>query len=339
MAFKLFVKRNRISIVLSLLILILSVVSLFIGAYGITIDGILNGDPNQVMLLLVSRIPRLLAILCTGVGMSVAGLIMQNLCANKFISPSTGATITSAQAGVLISLLILPNASLISKTLISFVTAILGTWTFVWFIQKIKFKDVIMVPLIGIMFSSVLGGIITYFSYAYDLTQKMANTLVGDFSLIIRGRYEIVFLVLPLIVIAFIFSNHFNVVGMGETFSKNLGVNYKKVLFGGLTISALITASVIVTVGSISYIGLIVPNIVAMFRGDKIKGSLVDVALFGACYVLFCDIIGRIVIYPFELPIDLISGIIGSVVFLFLISKRLNKDKPKRLKRKEIANA
>lgn len=339
MAFKLFLKQNRISIILSILILILSVVSLFIGAYGITLEGLFSGDSNQVMLLLVARIPRLLAILCTGVGMSVAGLIMQNLCANKFISPSTGATITSAQLGVLITLLLLPNASLISKTLISFTTAILGTWTFVWFIQKIKFKDVIMVPLIGIMFSSVLGGIITYFSYTFDLTQKMQNTLVGDFSLIIKGRYEIVFLVVPLIIIAFIFSNHFNVVGMGETFSKNLGVNYKRVLFGGLTISAIITASVIVTVGSISYVGLIVPNIVAMFKGDKIKGSLIDVALFGAAYVLLCDIIGRIVIYPFELPIDLISGIIGSVVFLFLIGKRLNKDKPKRQKRKEIANA
>lgn len=299
----------------------------------------MTGDSNQIMLLLVSRIPRVLAILCTGIGMSVAGLIMQNLCSNKFISPTTGATITSAQVGVLISVLLLPSASLSVKTAIAFATSILGTWTFVWFVQRIKFKDVIMVPLIGIMFSSVLGGIISYFSYTYDISQKMQNTLVGDFSLVIRGRYEIVFLVVPLIIVAFIFSNHFNVVGMGETFSKNLGVNYKTVLFGGLTISALITASIVVTVGSISYIGLIVPNIVAMFKGDKIRGSLVDVALFGAAYVLVCDIIGRIVIYPYELPIDLISGVIGSAVFLMLMFKRLNGGRVKKSKKTEVQNA
>lgn len=331
-----FIKKYRSTVILVIITLILSFASLFIGSYGITLDGILSQDSNQLMLMFVSRIPRLLAILCTGVGMSIGGLIMQNLCANKFVSPSTGATITSAQVGVLITILLVPSASLVTKTLISFITSILGTWLFVWFIQRIKFKDVIMVPLIGIMFSSVMGGIISYFSYTNDISQKMQTTLVGDFSLIIKGRYEIVFLVVPLIIIAFIYANYFNVVGMGESFSKNLGVNYNFVLFSGLTIAALITASVVVTVGSISYIGLIVPNIVAMFKGDKIRGSILDVGLFGAVYVLLCDIIGRIVIKPYELPIDLVSGIIGSMVFLVLMYKQLGGKKNKK-KQKEVA--
>ena len=89
---------------------------------------------------------------------------------------------------------------------------------------------------------------------------------------------------------------------MGKDFSQNLGVPYDLVLFMGLTIAAMITASVVVVVGSISYIGLIVPNIVAMFKGDQIRGTLVDTALFGALFVLVCDMIGRVVIYPYELP-------------------------------------
>lgn len=326
------IKRYKATIILSLVIVVLSVISLFIGAYGISLDGLLKNDSNQVLIMIISRIPRLLAILCTGIGMSVAGLIMQNLCANKFVSPSTGATITSAQVGVLIAVLVVPGASLFSKTILSFTTSIIGTWLFVWFVQRIKFKDVIMVPLIGIMFSNVISGIISYFSYAYNVSQKMQNTLVGDFSLVIKGRFEIVFLVVPLVIIAFIYSNHFNIVGMGENFSKNLGVNYNVVLFGGLTISALITASIVVTVGSISYIGLIVPNIVAIFKGDKIRGSLLDVALFGAAYVLICDIIGRVIIHPYELPIDLISGIIGSIIFLVLMFNKLGGRRNKKVK-------
>lgn len=88
---------------------------------------------------------------------------------------------------------------------------------------------------------------------------------------------------MPLVILAFIFANHFNIVGMGKDFSKNLGVPYNFVLFAGLTIAAMITASIIVVVGSISYIGLIVPNVVAMFKGDKIRGTLVDTALLGLC--------------------------------------------------------
>ena len=76
-------------------------------------------------------------------------------------------------------------------------------------------------------------------------------------------------------------------------------------------------------VGSISYIGLIVPNIVAMFKGDKIRGTLVDTALFGALFVLVCDMIGRIVIAPYELPIELVIGILGSLLFIGLLLYRL----------------
>ncbi len=318
-------KKYKISIILAILIIILSFVSIFVGAIDIT--PILHGDFTNFDLLLITRMPRLLAILCTGVGMAVAGLVMQKLCMNNFVSPTTGATVASAQFGVLISIMLFANATLMQKTMISFVTSILGTWLFVFFIQRIKFKDVVMVPLIGIMFSTVISGLTNYFAYRFDLLQVLQSTLVGDFSLILRGRYEIVFLVIPLIIISFIYANHFNVVGMGEDFSKNLGVNYNLVLFMGLTIAALITASIVVTVGTISYIGLIVPNLVSMFRGDKIKESLLDVALFGALFVLICDIVGRIVIAPYELPIDLISGIVGSIIFLALMFKRLSPKK------------
>lgn len=91
----------------------------------------------------------------------------------------------------------------------------------------------------------------------------------------------------------------------------------------GLTIAAMITASIVVVVGSVSYIGLIVPNIVALYKGDKIRGTLVDVALMGAIFVLFCDIIARLVVRPFELPIELILGIAGSLIFIWLLLHRL----------------
>ena len=311
------------TISLAIILIILSICSLFIGVIDIELASLFSGDIEHLEIFFVSRLPRLLAILCTGMGMSVAGLIMQQLCMNKFISPTTGATISSAQLGILIALLFLPNSTLWSRAIFAFVTAILGTWVFVWFIQKMQFKDVVMVPLVGIMFGNVIGGITSYIAYKYEMTQALSSWLVGHFSLVLKGRYEIVYLCVPLIILAFIFANHFNIVGMGKSFSKNLGVNYNLILFSGLTIAAMITASVVVVVGAISYIGLIVPNIVAMFKGDKIRGTLIDTALFGGIFVLVCDMLARIVIAPYELPIELIIGIIGSVLFVGLLLYRL----------------
>ena len=308
---------------MAIVLLVLSVCSLFVGVIDLDISSLFSGDLAQLEIFLISRLPRLLAILCTGVGMSVAGLIMQQLCMNKFVSPTTGATISSAQLGILLALLFMPNSTLWSRALFAFAAAILGTWIFVWFIQRIQFKDVVMVPLVGIMFGNVIGGITNYLAYQFEMTQALSSWLVGHFSLVVRGRFELVYLAVPLVILAFVFANLFNIVGMGKDFSKNLGVPYDLVLFAGLSIAAMITASVVVVVGSISYIGLIVPNVVAMFKGDRIRGTLVDTALFGAVFVLGCDMIARMVIAPYELPIELIVGIIGSILFVGLLLYRL----------------
>lgn len=329
---------NQITLLLLISTIIVSIFSLFVGVINITPADLLAGNFEQLQIILISRLPRLLAILCTGVGMSVAGLIMQQLCMNKFVSPTTGATISSAQFGILLALVFMPASTLWSRALFSAVCAILGTWMFIWFIQHIQFKDVVMVPLVGIMFGNVIGGITNFIAYKYEMTQALSSWLVGSFSTVLRGRYEIVYLIVPLVIIAFIFANHFNIVGMGRDFSQNLGVNYNLVLFLGLTIAAMITASIVVIVGSISYIGLIIPNAVAMFKGDKIRGTLVDTALFGALFVLLCDLIGRMVIAPYELPIELIVGILGSLIFIVLLIYRLNHGR-KAIRRRAVRDA
>lgn len=321
-------KKYFSTLLLAALLIILSVASLFIGVIDIDLRTLLSDSNSmELKIFLLARIPRLLAVLCTGIGMSVAGLIMQQLCMNKFVSPSTGATIQSAQFGILLSFVFIPTIGLWGRIFLSFSMAILGTWIFVWFVQHIQFKNAVLVPLIGIMFGNVLGGITNFIAYKYDVTQQLSNYFVGSFSLIIKGNYELVWLAIPLVILAFIFANYFNIVGMGKDFSQNLGVNYKLVLFLGLTISAMITASVVTIVGQISYIGLIIPNIVAMFKGDKIKGTLIDTALLGALFVLTADIIARSVIAPYELPIELIIGIIGSILFIIMLIYKLNHGK------------
>ena len=217
-------RSNRITVALAVALVVLAGLSLFVGVIELDLQALLRGDGHAWEIFLLSRLPRLLAILCTGAGMSVAGLIMQQLCSNKFVSPTTGATISSAQLGILLALLFWPGSTLWGRALLAFAAAIAGTWAFVWFIQRIQFKDAVMVPLVGIMFSNVIGGVTSYLAYQYEMTQALSSWLVGHFSLVIKGRYEIVWLTAPLILLAFVFANHFNIVGLGRDFSKNLGV-------------------------------------------------------------------------------------------------------------------
>ena len=180
-------RKYRSTLLLALLLLAVSALSLFVGVIALSPSELLRGG-EQAEILLISRLPRLLAILCTGAGMSVAGLIMQQLCRNKFVSPTTGATISSAQFGILLALVYMPQSTIWSRAVFSAVCAVLGTWVFVCFVQYIPFRDPVMVPLVGIMFGNVIGGITNYIAYRYEMTQALSSWLTGSFSTALHLR-------------------------------------------------------------------------------------------------------------------------------------------------------
>ena len=126
---------KRITVILILLLCTFSILTLFTGVVHIRFSDILSGNTDKIHIVLISRLPRLIAILLTGMGMSIAGMIMQQLCMNKFVSPTTGSTIASAQFGILISLIFWRNMVLVGKTLISFIFAMAGTYIFIYFIN------------------------------------------------------------------------------------------------------------------------------------------------------------------------------------------------------------
>ncbi|HHY22142.1 MAG TPA: ABC transporter permease [Bacilli bacterium] len=303
-------------------LIVFSFISVFIGVKDISPLDLLNLNDDQVQVLLVSRLPRLISIIIAGVSLSICGLIMQQLTRNKFVSPTTAGTMDSARLGILVSLLLFTTASPITKMLVAFAFALLGTFIFMKILERIKFQDTVFIPLVGLMFGNIVGSISTFLAYKYDLIQNMSAWLQGDFSMIIKGRYEILYISIPLMVLAYLFANQFTVAGMGEDFSKNLGLNYKRVVNIGLVLVALLTSAVVLTVGMIPFLGLIIPNIVSIYQGDHLKNSLSHTALLGAVFLLFCDILGRIIIYPYQLSISLTVGVIGSGIFVYLLMRR-----------------
>ena len=307
---------------LIIMLIILSLVSIFLGAKNINIVDVLQGNSDALHLMAVSRFPRLISILVAGSAMSICGLIMQQISQNKFVSPTTGATIDSAQLGIVIAMILIPGATVMQKAIIAFVFSLAGTLMFMTFLRNLKVKNIVFVPLVGIMFGNIIGSITTYIGYEFDIMQNVGSWMQGNFSMILKGNYELLYLAIPLMVLAFVYAHKFTVAGMGEDFATNLGLDYKKIVNLGLIIVSIVTVCVVITAGQIPYIGLIIPNIVSLYKGDNVHENIWDIALFGAIFVLICDIVARIMIYPYELSVGLTVGVIGSAIFLYLILRR-----------------
>ncbi|MGM9975080.1 MAG: ABC transporter permease [Clostridiaceae bacterium] len=307
---------------LFIVLIILSFLSLFIGVRDIKIWEIFNFSEGSMQVMVLSRIPRLVSIIVVGMSMSISGLIMQAISRNKFVSPTTAATNDWARLGILVAMMLFGSASYVEKLLIAFVFALGGTFLFMKILNKIKYKNAIFIPLLGIMLGNIISSVTTFFAYRYDMVQNISSWLQGNFALIIKGRYELLYLGIPLVIIAYVYSNKFTIAGMGEEFSVNLGLNYNKVVTLGLVIVSLITSVTVLTVGSIPFLGLIIPNIVSLYNGDNLRENIPHTALLGAVFVLACDILSRVLIYPYELTIGVVVGVIGSGMFLYLILRR-----------------
>ena len=304
---------------LVIMLILLSLVSLLIGAKNITISDLISFNNDSINVMLISRVPRLIAIILAGMGMSICGLIMQQISKNKFVSPTTAATVDFAKLGILFSMVVLTSASIMQKMITSFIFAVVGTMIFMKMIKAIKLKNIIFVPLVGMMLGKVVGSITSFIAYKYDLVQNVTSWMEGDMSLIMKGGYELLYLSVPMVILAFLYANKFTIVGMGEEFSINLGLNYNFVVNVGLVIVALISAVTIITVGNIPFLGLIIPNIVSLYSGDNLKKTLYHTALLGPVFLLICDILGRVIIFPFEISIGMMVGVIGSAIFLYMI--------------------
>lgn len=308
--------------ILLILLVIFGILSLFIGVIRINLDDIFSLSTTQLEIILLTRIPRLIAILLTGMSLSICGLIMQQLTQNKFVSPTTAGTMDCAKFGILISLIFFAGASFFTQALIASIFALLGSFIFIQILRKIKLKDVIFVPLIGLMFGGIINAITTFFAYALNYIQNIQGWLQGSMANVMQGNYELLYISLPLFILAYFLAHKITIAGMGEDLALNLGVSYNTILFLGLIIVSIITSVVIVSVGVIPFLGLIIPNLVAIYRGDNLKKNLIYIALCGALFLLICDIISRLVIFPFEMPLSITTGVLGSLIFIFLLLKR-----------------
>lgn len=306
--------------VLSLLLLAcLASCSLLVGVANVSLTQLFSGDEYAQSIFFNSRLPRLLALILAGSGLSVAGLVMQQIMQNRFASPSTTGTIDCALLGYVAGLIFFSTLSDWAHLGFIFIFSVIGTLLFVALLHRIQFKNAILVPLVGIMYGNVVSALTTFLAYKYDVVQTMSAWSVANFASVLEGNYEILYLAIPASVLAYFYAAQFSAASIGESFAKNIGLNYRRVVSIGVVLIAISSASVVMIVGVIPFLGLIVPNIVALKLGDNIKKILPWTAYWGVILVLSCDILGRLIIFPYEIPISLIISILGGIIFVYLI--------------------
>ena len=296
-----------------LIVFALLAASLLLGQYDVF------GAEDGAAMFGITRLPRTIALVLAGAAMAMSGLVMQLLTQNRFVEPSTTGTTEWAGLGLLFVLWIAPTASILVKMMGAVAFSFIGTIVFFLFLRRVILRSSLIVPIVGIMLGAVISAVSSFFALQADMLQQLGIWFMGSFTSVYKGQYEVLWLVLAVLTAVFIYADRLTVVGLGEDIATNIGLNYNRMLLLGTSLIAVATGVVTVVVGSLPFLGLIVPNVVSMVRGDDLRSNLPWVCLLGIGIVTVCDLVGRIIIAPFEMPVSVILGVLGAVVFIVMI--------------------
>lgn len=295
---------------------VLVVLSLFTGVYDVV------GAQDGGEMFAITRIPRTIALVLAGAAMAMSGLVMQLLTQNRFVEPTTTGTTEWAGLGLLAVMVLVPHASIVARMTGAVAAAFVGTMVFFLFLRRVSLRSSLIVPIVGIMLGAVVGSVSTFIALQTDMLQSLGVWFAGSFTSVLRGQYEILWIVAVVGVAVFVVADRFTVAGLGEEVSTNVGLDYDRIVLLGSMLIAVATGVVTVVVGNLPFLGLIVPNIVSMLRGDDLRSNLPWVCLLGIAVVTVCDLVGRTIIMPFEVPVSLVLGVVGAVVFIALLLRQ-----------------
>ena len=280
---------------------------------------IFGSDLDGQMVMVVSRLPRTFAALLAGAGLALAGVVVQMSVQNRLVEPSLVGTPESAMLGLLIVTLIAPGAALMVKMSVAAAAALVGTLVFLWLARHVPRRDPVLLPLVGLIYGGIIGAAVLWLAWTTDLVQYIGVWQSGEFSGVLQGRYELLWVVAIIAGLVWLAADRITMLGLGEDAARSLGLDYRQTLLAGLILVSIIVAVVVVSVGSIPFVGLVVPNIVSRWRGDNLRRNLPLVAWLGGTMVLACDIIGRVIRFPYEIPAGTVFAVLGAAVFLWLL--------------------
>lgn len=324
-------KKHNIAIFAFIFIFAL-IISFAIGRYSISPISLLKAlfgftiTAQEKTIIFNLRLPRIIIATFLGAGLSLSGLVYQGIFQNPMVSPDLLGSTSGAGFGAALAILL--GLSYLEITLVSFLFGILAVSFVLLISSRVRGNPTLTLVLSGMMVSSVFSALISFIKLIADPEEALPHItyfLMGSLSSV---RKEDILPVVILITIAIvpivILRWSLNIMTQGEEEAKALGVNTKAVRLASIISATIVTATATSLCGMISYVGLVIPHLVRMITGCDYRKTVPASILLGSSFLLLVDTISRS-IATVELPIGILTSLIGAPFFLYLIIREAKK--------------
>lgn len=324
-------KQNKlISIVFIILLVVLAIISLCIGKYEVTpidsikaIFGSSDIDKMTMNVVLGLRLPRIIATIIVGAALSVSGTAYQGLFKNPLISSDFLGVSSGAAIGAAIGILLSLTNTYVS--LFAFIGGIAAVSLTSLIPTLLKNRSNITLVLSGIIVSSFLSSILGFIKFIADPNGELASITywtMGSFSYIsLQNIIPVLVIIIPSLIVLILISWWIDVMSMGESEARILGANVRLIKTVVIVMATLLTSSSVCLVGTIGWVSLVIPHLTRLLFGNTNKVVIPNSALLGSIFMLIVDTLTRI-IGPIEMPVSIMTGIIGVPFFIWLLIKR-----------------
>ncbi len=311
--------RNKTVLLLGIgagLFLLTGILSLCFGSTGFLVNGIIFR---------YVRLPRTLACLLAGMGLSVSGAILQNVLSNKLASPS----IIGVNAGAGLGVTVCCAAGALSGWVIS-TAAFLGSLFAVTIITLAAYHtraERSTIILGGVAVNAVLNALSESVTVLVPDTAVLTTEFrIGGFSAVSYPRLiPAALMIVCALIVLLTLGNELDILTLGDETAQGLGMTVRRTKTIFLLLAALLAGASVSFAGLLGFVGLIVPHILRKFTGSS-RILLPACALYGGAFVTICDLLARVVFAPYELPVGILMSVTGGPFFVFLLLKHQNRE-------------
>jgi len=300
-------------------------------AFSGGIDATDNVDAN---ILFLARLPRILLGAITGAALSVTGAVFQALLRNDLAAPFTLGVSSGASFGAVLAITLNLNFTFfgISTLSIAAFAGALGTMYLVFGLVKTRHGDfpTSILLLAGVTANFFFASMVMFIHYMSDFTQsfQIVRWLMGGLDI---TDYQTVWSICPFVIVGIggliYISRDLNLISAGVQSAMSRGVNVMRTQKIGFILASLITGTVVAISGPIGFVGLIVPHIVRLMVGPDLRLLIPGSMFFGASFLILCDTVGRTLIAPAEIPVGVITAMLGGPFFVWLLKRQHKRGK------------
>ncbi len=286
-------------------------------------------DNVDAQIFFVARLPRVLAAALVGSGLALAGVVFQALLRNPLASPDTLGVSAGAALGAVLAITFNADFSLLGVSAIPLATLAgsLGALAIVYGLSAARRRGAssMVLLLAGVTLTTLLGALTTFVRYLADFTQTLQTVrwLMGSLDVGSYGPIGAALVPLTLACAGFAtLPRVLDLLSVGAESAAARGVNVPRAEKIALASASLATGAAVSLAGPLSFVGIIVPHLVRLLVGADHRLVLPAAALFGSAFLIGCDLVARTAFAPAELPVGVVTAIIGGPVFLWLLFRR-----------------